>query len=101
MTRLPLDDVRILSVEQFGAGPWGTLQLADLGAEIIKVESPQGGDLSRRLGADPRMNSQLMGVSFLSNNAGKKSVTLDLKKPEAIAAVKELVKIGILRVTDI
>jgi len=46
--RLPLDDVRVLAVEQFGAGPWGTLQLADLGADVIKVEDPRsGGDVGR------------------------------------------------------
>ena len=45
---LPLADVRIVSVEQFGAGPWATLQLSDLGAEIIKIEDPgSGGDVSR------------------------------------------------------
>ena len=45
---LPLADIRVLAVEQFGAGPWGTLQLADLGAEVIKIEDPaSGGDVGR------------------------------------------------------
>jgi len=45
---LPLADVRVVAIEQFGAGPWGTLQLADLGAEVIKIEDPSsGGDVSR------------------------------------------------------
>ena len=44
----PLADVRVIAIEQFGAGPWGTLQLADLGAEVIKIEDPSsGGDVSR------------------------------------------------------
>ena len=43
----PLDDIRILSIESYGAGPWGTMQLADLGAEVIKVEMPGIGDISR------------------------------------------------------
>ena len=44
----PLADVRVIASEQFGAGPWGTLQLADLGAEVIKIEDPSsGGDVSR------------------------------------------------------
>lgn len=87
-----LQGVRVLDLSAVIAGPLCSYQLALLGAEIIKVESPQGGDLSRRLGADPRMNSQLMGVSFLSNNAGKKSVTLDLKKPEAHDVIVDLLK---------
>ena len=45
---LPLADVRILAVEQFGAGPWGTLQLADLGADVVKLEDPvSNGDVGR------------------------------------------------------
>src|ERR1043165_9162467 len=46
--RRPLDDIRILAIEQFGAGPWGTLQPAALGAEVIKIEAPSvGGDVGR------------------------------------------------------
>ena len=48
--RRPLEDVRILAIEQFGAGPWGTLQLADLGAEVIKIERPGAGDDTRKWG---------------------------------------------------
>jgi crotonobetainyl-CoA:carnitine CoA-transferase CaiB-like acyl-CoA transferase len=48
--RAPLADLRILAVEQFGAGPWGTMQLADLGADVIKVEDPTvGGDVARHV----------------------------------------------------
>ena len=48
---LPLEGVRVLAVEQFGAGPWGSQYLADLGAEVIKIENPKdGGDMSRTVG---------------------------------------------------
>ena len=48
---LPLAGVRILAVEQYGAGPFGSMQLADMGAEVIKIENPaEGGDVSRSVG---------------------------------------------------
>lgn len=61
------------------AGPFCTYQLALMGAEVIKVEAPGGGDLARQLGADPQLSKRLMGASFLAQNAGKKSIVLDLK----------------------
>jgi crotonobetainyl-CoA:carnitine CoA-transferase CaiB-like acyl-CoA transferase len=65
------------------SGPFATLHLALLGAEVIKIENPAEGDLARRLGNVPELNDQLMGTSFLAQNANKKSVTLNLKEPEA------------------
>ena len=78
MTR-PLQDIRVLDLTNVLAGPFCGHMLAHLGAEVIKVEPPQGGDLARQLGADPELNARGMGVSFLAQNAGKKSVALNLK----------------------
>ncbi len=74
-----LDGIRVLDLTNVLAGPFGAYQLALLGAEVIKVESPGTGDLARQLGADPALNKALMGASFLAQNAGKRSVTIDLK----------------------
>jgi crotonobetainyl-CoA:carnitine CoA-transferase CaiB-like acyl-CoA transferase len=71
--------VRILDLTNVLAGPFASYQLALLGAEVIKVESPRGGDLARQLGASAELNRQEMGASFLAQNAGKRSITVDLK----------------------
>ena len=74
---LPLADVRILAVEQFGAGPWGTLQLADLGAEIVKLEDPaSAGDVGRYV---PPFQDGEDSLFFETFNRGKKSISLDLR----------------------
>ena len=65
------------------AGPFATLHLALLGAEVIKIENPTDGDLARKLGNVPKLNQQLMGTSFLAQNSNKKSLTLNLKSPRA------------------
>ena len=77
----PLDGVRVLDLTNVLAGPFCCHQLAHFGAEVIKVETVGRGDLARQLGADPALNEAGMGVSFLAQNAGKKSVTLNLKDP--------------------
>ncbi len=87
----PLTGYRVLDLTNVLAGPFCCHQLAHLGAEVIKVERPQGGDLARQLGADPALNQDLMGVSFLAQNAGKRSVALDLKQPDDRDAFLELV----------
>ena len=75
----PLEGVRILSVEQFGAGPWGTMMLADLGAEIIKIENPEtDGDIARHVAP---LTSKQDSVYFQSFNRNKKSITLNLRDP--------------------
>ncbi len=74
------------------AGPYCCYQLALMGAEVIKVERPGGGDLARVLGAEPNRNKAGMGVSFLAQNAEKKSVTLDMKSAKGRALLKRLVQ---------
>lgn len=81
MTRPVLEGVRILAIEQFGAGPWATMALADLGAEIIKIENPlTGGDVARYV--SPYTVEQ-DSVYFQSFNRNKKSITLNLQHPRA------------------
>jgi CoA:oxalate CoA-transferase len=74
-----LEGVRVLDLTNVLAGPFCCYQLAQLGADVIKVEVPRFGDLARQLGADPELNKRLMGSSFLAQNAGKRSVTINLK----------------------
>ncbi|MBB93434.1 MAG: CoA transferase [Rhodobacteraceae bacterium] len=88
----PLTGLRILDLTNVLAGPYCCYQLAMMGAEVIKVERPSSGDLARQLGADPDRNRNGMGISFLAQNAGKRSVTLDMKHPEGKALLKRLVK---------
>ena len=88
---LPLQGIRVLAIEQFGAGPYGSMYLADLGAEVIKIESRQtGGDPARTTGA------VLLGdddsAYFQAFNLNKKSVTLNLKSDEGKELFHELVK---------
>jgi CoA:oxalate CoA-transferase len=91
-----LGGIRVLDLTNVLAGPFGAYQLALLGAEVIKVETPGTGDLARQLGADPALNAALMGASFLAQNAGKRSVTINLKS----AAGKEVFR-RLLRTADV
>ncbi len=75
----PLSTIRVLDLSNVLAGPFCGHLLAHLGADVIKVEPPETGDLARELGADADLNARGMGVSFLAQNAGKKSVALNLK----------------------
>jgi crotonobetainyl-CoA:carnitine CoA-transferase CaiB-like acyl-CoA transferase len=74
-----LEGVRVLDLTNVLAGPFATSLLALSGAEVIKIENPEGGDLARKLGNVPKLNAALMGTSFLAQNANKKSLTLNLK----------------------
>jgi CoA:oxalate CoA-transferase len=74
-----LSGIRVLDLTNVLAGPFCAYQLALLGAEVIKVEVPETGDLARVLGSDPALSDELMGASFLAQNAGKTSVTVNLK----------------------
>lgn len=89
---LPLDGVRVLDLSNVLAGPFCGYNLARLGAEVVKIENPAGGDLARRLGADPAMSERGMGLSFVAVNAGKQSVALDLKTPEGRGIFLRLVE---------
>ncbi len=88
----PLAGIRVLDLTNVLAGPYCCYQLALMGAEVIKVERPGSGDLARVLGADPERNKAGMGISFLAQNAAKKSVTLDMKSERGKALLKRLVR---------
>ena len=92
MTQAPLRGIRILDLTNVLAGPFCCHQLAHMGADVIKVETPGTGDLARQLGADPARNADLMGVSFLAQNPGKRSITLNLKSASGKRILKELVQ---------
>ena len=77
-----LSGIRVLDMTNVLAGPFATVHLALLGADVIKIENPEGGDLARKLGAVPALNAELMGTSFLAQNANKRSLTLNLKADE-------------------
>ena len=91
MTLAPLEGIRILDLTNVLAGPFCCHQLAHMGADVIKVETPGTGDLARQLGADSARNADLMGVSFLAQNPGKRSITLNLKSASGKRILKELV----------
>ena len=86
---LPLAGVRVIAVEQYGAGPWATLQLADLGAEVIKIEDPAaGGDVGRYV---PPFQEGEDSLFFETFNRNKKSISLDLRHPHAREVLLDLV----------
>jgi len=85
-----LEGIRVLDLTNVLAGPFATLHLALLGAEVIKVEPPGSGDLARKLGNVPKLNAEMMGTSFLAQNANKKSITLNLKHAAAREIFKKL-----------
>lgn len=74
-----LAGIRVLDLTTVLAGPFAGYQLSLLGADVIKVERPDGGDISRELGSSPELGNIQMGASFVAQNAGKRSVTIDLK----------------------
>ncbi|MBU8828913.1 CaiB/BaiF CoA transferase family protein [Mycolicibacterium goodii] len=90
--RLPLSGVRILSLEQYGAGPFGTSHLADLGAEVIKIEDPRtGGDVGRYV---PPFFEQEDSLFFEGLNRGKKSISLDMSTSAGRALFEQLVTVS-------
>jgi CoA:oxalate CoA-transferase len=85
-----LSGIRVLDLTNVLSGPFATLHLALLGAEVIKIENPTDGDLARKLGCVPKYNQMLMGTSFLAQNANKKSLTLNLKSADGKAIFTKL-----------
>jgi len=86
-----LSGVRVLDLTNVIAGPLASYQLALLGAEVIKVEVPGIGDLSRKMGADAELGKRQMGASFLAMNSGKQSITLNLKNGRGKDVFRKLV----------
>ncbi len=82
-----LDGIRIVDQTQVMAGPFASMLLADMGAEVIKVEPPEG-EHSRHVGPEAAPG---VSASFLAVNRGKRGITLDLKQPEGVAVLKRLV----------
>lgn len=92
MSHPPLAGLRVLAISQFGAGPFGTQVLADLGAEVIKIEDPGvGGDSARSV---PPWTTEGDSLFFQSFNRGKKSMTLDLQHPEGRAVFLDLARVS-------
>jgi len=87
-----LENIRVLDMTNVLSGPFATLHLALLGAEVIKIENPDGGDLARKLGNVPKLNKEMMGTSFLAQNANKKSMTLNMKAAEGKEIFRKLVQ---------
>lgn len=88
----PLEDLRIVSVEQYGAGPFGTLNLAELGAEVIKVEDPSvGGDVGRYVPPYAEGEDSLFFETF---NRDKLSVSLDMATPAGREVFEDLVRVS-------
>ena len=86
----PLEDVRIIAIEQYGAGPWGSVHLADLGAEVIKIEDPSsGGDVGRYV---PPYGEDEDSLFFEAFNRNKRSLSLDLSNPRGREVFEKLVK---------
>jgi CoA:oxalate CoA-transferase len=88
----PLKGIRVIDVTNVLAGPFCAYQLALLGADVIKAETPGTGDLARQLGADPALSKIHMGASFLAQNSGKRSITINLKSDGGKAIFKRLVE---------
>jgi len=85
----PLEGIRVLDLSRILAGPWCSQHLADLGAEVIKIEHPERGDDTRGWGP-PYLNENHEAAYYLSTNRGKRSVAVDIAQPEGQALIREL-----------
>ena len=87
----PLAGVRVVDLTQVLAGPYAAYQLGLMGADVLKIETPGTGDWSRVNGMLPDLNADGMGLTYLTQNANKKSVTLYLKSAEGLGIDKRIV----------
>lgn len=89
---MPLEDIRIIAIEQYGAGPWGSVHLADLGADVIKIENPgTGGDVSRHV---PPYEEDGESLFFETFNRNKRSIDLDITTPAGRTVLERLVRVS-------
>jgi crotonobetainyl-CoA:carnitine CoA-transferase CaiB-like acyl-CoA transferase len=88
----PFSGLRVIDTTHVLAGPFAAYQLAVLGADVIKVESPDEPDQARMQGSDRRLSEARMGTAFLTQASNKRAVTLNLKTPGGVAAMKKLVE---------
>jgi len=84
--------LRVLDLTHIFAGPFSTYQLAVMGAEVIKIEAVQAGDIMRQVGPDPELNEQAMGLGFQAQASNKEAIALDLKDPQGQAIFRQLVR---------
>ncbi len=91
MTFQPLIGLKVIDLTQVLAGPYAAYQLGLMGAEVLKIETPGSGDWARGNGVLPELNAERMGLAYLTQNANKKSVALNLKTPEGLAIMKRLI----------
>jgi crotonobetainyl-CoA:carnitine CoA-transferase CaiB-like acyl-CoA transferase len=85
----PLTGIRVLDLTHLVAGPYCSYLLAMMGADVVKVEPPEG-EWTRGQGSDRALNDSRMGLTYLAQNAGKRSVTVNLKHPRGVALVQRL-----------
>jgi crotonobetainyl-CoA:carnitine CoA-transferase CaiB-like acyl-CoA transferase len=85
------EGIRVLDFTHVYAGPFASYQLAVMGAEVIKIESPHLPDMMRIEGSDPKRNAEGLGLSYCVNNQGKKAITLDISKPEGADIARQLI----------
>ncbi|MGB3388396.1 MAG: CoA transferase [Pseudaminobacter sp.] len=88
----PLAGIRVIDLTQVLAGPYAAYQLGLMGADVVKIETPGAGDWSRTNGTVPELNAEGMGLAYLTQNANKKSVTLNLKSEKGLAVMKRLIE---------
>ncbi len=91
-TKLPLEGVRVLDIATFVAAPFASTIMSEFGAEVIKVENPQGGDPWRHYGTKTARNGDTL--AWMTESRNKTSVTLDLRTPEGVDILKQLVKVS-------